>query len=305
VGAAIRHTSWHINQEIAAPQKNGKKLAQTKYEMNQSLLKEISLQGKFMGNPIALQYAENEAVKESNGLEQAAIKKLYGSIGINDVFVGASTLRLEYRHETVGGIAKWEDATGTRSTAFENKYTQYAILKTEEQGMYKGFTYTQNNLPMSVAFFDSSKSNGEIYFDPDIKIKKYSFTIGYDVSQYTSRYLFDYQNFYVSPRMSIGVFEYDIDKAIIADAESKFNKDFSSDIGFSIDGSLELGYIYQRRSVDYMGAGFSLQAGISIDAEYYLNSIGEDSEIDDDEISASFDRSDYRYGPFVRFNMMF
>jgi hypothetical protein len=54
-----------------------------------------------------------------------------------------------------------------------------------------------------------------------------------------------------------------------------------------------------------MGAGFSLQAGISIDAEYYLNSIGEASEIDDDEISASFDRSDYRYGPFVRFNMMF
>lgn len=151
-----------------------------------------------MGNPITLQYAENEAVEELDGLEKAAAKKLYGSLGINDIFVGASTLRLEYRQETIGGIAEWEDDSGTRFTAFENKYTQYSILKTEEQGMYKGFTYTQNNLPMSVAFFDSS---------------------------------------------------------------------------------IELGYIYQRRSVDYMGAGFSLQAGISIDAEYYLNSVNEESRV--------------------------
>jgi hypothetical protein len=105
--------------------------------------------------------------------------------------------------------------------------------------------------------------------------------------------------------MSLGFFQYDIDKTIIADAELKSDKDFKSNTGFSIDGSIELGYIYQRRSVDYMGAGFSLQAGISIDAEYYLNSVNEDDDIDDDEIAASFDRSDYRYGPFVRFNMMF
>lgn len=305
VGTAIRHTSWNINQEITAPEKDGKKLAQTKYEMNQSLLKEISLQGKFMGNPIALQYAENEAVEELNDLEKTAAKKIYGYLGINDIFVGASTLRLEYRQETIGGIAEWEDESGTRFTAFENKYTQYSILKTEEQGMYKGFTYTQNNLPMSISFFDSSKSNGDIYFDPDLKIKKYAFTLGYDVSQYTNRYLFDYQNFYASPRISLGFFQYDIDKEIIADAELESDKDFKSNTGFSIDGSLELGYIYQRRSVDYMGAGFSLQAGISIDAEFYLNKIGEDSEIDDDEIAASFERSDYRYGPFARFNMMF
>lgn len=305
IGTAIRHTSWNITQEITAPEKDGKRLAQTKYEMNQSLLKEVSLQGKFMGNPIALQYAENEAVEELDGLEKAAAKKLYGYFGVNDIFVGASTLRLEYRQETIGGLAEWEDDSGTRFTAFENKYTQYSILKTEEQGMYKGFTYTQNNLPMSVAFFDSSKSNGKIYFDPDLTIKKYAFTLGYDVSQYTNRYLFDYQDFYMSPRMSIGLYQYHIDKAIVSDAEAEFDKDFKTNTGFSIDGSLELGYIYQRRSVDYMGAGFSLQAGISIDAEFYLNSINEDSEIDDDEIAASFERSDYRYGPFARFNMMF
>lgn len=305
MGAAIRHTTWNVSQEITAPTKDGEKLAQTKYEMNQSLLKEISLQGKFMGNPIAIQYAQNKAVEELNDLEKAAAKKLYGYIGINDFFVGASTLRLEYRQEKVGGIAEWEDESGTNFTEFENNYIQYSVLKTEEQGMYKGFNFTKNNLPMSVAFFDSSKSNGAIYFDPDLEIKKISFTIGYDVAQYTSRYLFDYNSFYISPRGSIGFFRYEIDKDIIDEAEMGSGKKFKTNVGLSIDGSIELGYIYQLRSVDYMGAGFSIQAGVSIDAEFYLDSITEDTEIDDDEISASFSRSDYRYGPFARLNMIF
>lgn len=305
VGAAIRHTNWSVDQEITAPKKDGEKLAQTKYKMNQSLLKEISLQGKFMGNPIAIQYAQNKAVEEMNDLEKAAAKKLYGYIGINDIFVGASTLRLEYRQEKIGGIAEWEDESGTHFTEFENNYIQYSVLKTEEQGMYKGFSYTKNNLPMSVAFFDSSKSNGYIYFDPDLEIKKLSFTIGYDVAQYTSRYLFDYNSFYLSPRGSIGFFQYEIDKDIISEAELASGKKFKTNTGLSIDGSIELGYIYQLRSVDYMGAGLSIQVGVSIDAEFYMASISEDTEIDDDEISASFSRSDYRYGPFARLNMIF
>lgn len=306
IGASVRHTTWSVDQEVKSPDSDESSLSKTQYTMNQSLLKEVSLQGKFMGNPVALRFAKSEAEKGLGDIEKAAADRVYGYIGINDIFTGASTLRLEFRKESVGGIAEWEDESNTiTTTSFVNDYTQYSILKTEEQGIYKGISYTTSNLPMAVAFFDSSKSGGQVFFDPDLEIKKLSFSYGYDEAQYTSRYLFDYRNFYFSPRVNIGLFQYSINKDIIDQAEAYFDKKYQSKAGLAIDGTLEIGYIIQKRSVDWGGAGVSFQVGLSADADFYINSIGEDTEVDDDEIIASFNRTDYRYGPFLRFNVIF
>lgn len=305
-GVSIRHTSWSIDQKVNSPNKDDSKLAETKYDMNQSLLKEVSLQGKFMGNPIALKLAKSEAEKGLNNTEKAAADRIYGYFGINDFFDGASTLRLEYRKESVGGIAEWKDESNTiTTTSFVNEYAQYSVLKTEEQGKFKGVTYTVNNLPMAVAFFDNSKSGGQVFFDPDLAIKKLSFTFGYDESQYSSRYLFDYSNVYLSQRYNLGLFQYSIDKDIVKQAEAYYDKKHKSNFGLAVDASLELGYILQRRSVGWGGAGFSFQAGVSVDADFYINDLSGDAEVDDDEIVASFNRSDYRYGPFARLNVIF
>ena len=306
IGTSIRHTNWSINQKVKSPNHESSDLAKTQYHMNQSLLKEIIIQGKLMGNPIALQYAKNEATKKLGIIEKAAAERFYGYIGFKDIFKGASTLRLEFRQESVGGIADWKNESNTTtSTRFINNYTQYSALKTEEQGFYKGVSYTNNNLPMAVAFFDNQKSNGQVYFDSDLEIKKLSLSFGYDESQYASRYLFDHKRFYLSPRFSVGIFQYNINKDIIKSAESYFGKKLKTEIGFSMDGSIELGYLWQKRSANWGGSGGSLQVGLSIDAEFYLNDIGSEDEIADNEIAASFNRSDYRYGPFARLNIIF
>ena len=304
-GVAIRQTQWNIDQEVKGLDKNDKKLAKVKYKMNQSILSEFSLQGKLMGNPIALNYAKSVSEKGLNDYEKAVADRLYGYIGINDIFKGGSTLRIEYRQENASGTALWKDNGIEKTTSFKNKYVQYSLLKTEEQGLYKGISYSENNIPTAMAFLDDSKSTYAIYFDPTFEIKKLSFTMGYDVSQYTSRYMFDYHGGYISPRFSVGIYQYDIDKAIITSAETHFGKKFKDNIGLAFDGSVELGYIIQRRSLEYGGAGLSLQIGVSIDADLYLNSVSDDSEIDDNEIAASFNRTDIRYGPFVRLNAIF
>lgn len=87
--------------------------------------------------------------------------------------------------------------------------------------------------------------------------------------------------------------------------EAYYDKKHKSNFGLAVDASLELGYILQRRSVDWGGAGFSFQAGVSVDADFYINDLSGDAEVDDDEIVASFNRSDYRYGPFARLNVIF
>lgn len=306
IGYPIRHTRWSIDQSVKSPNKDDTTLSKTKYDMNQSLLKEISLQGKFMGNPIVLKLAKSEAEKGLNYTEKAAADRIYGYLGINDFFDGASTLRLEFSKETVGGVAEWKDESNTITTTdFVNEYAQFSVLKTEEQGKFKGISYTNNNLPMAVALFNSSKSGGQVFFDPDLAIKKLSFTFGYDEAQYTSRYLFDYNNFYLSQRYNLGLFQYSIDKDIVKQAKAHYDKKYSSTPGLALAASLEFGYIVQRRSVDLGGAGYSFQAGLSVDADFYIHSLGEESEVEDNEIVASFNRTDYRYGPFVRINIIF
>ena len=304
VGAGIRHTTWSVDQSVKAPGEGRVSIAKTKYTLNQSILKEVTLQGKLLGNPIALQFAKNEVEEGATNLEKAAAEKFYGYIGINDFFYGASSLRLEYRRESVGGVAEWNDGEVSTLTSFENDFTQYAFLKTEEQGKYKGFTYTETNMPMAVAFFEGNKSNPQIYFDDNLKIKKLTFTFGYDESQYASRYLFDYKNYYFNYRLNIGLFEYTIDKSIVQDAEFNSGKKFNTSPGLAIDGNFEFGYIFQSRSVDYFGAGLSFQVGISIDADHYLSEVSEKTEIEPDEIESSFNRKDYRFGPFLRLNLM-
>lgn len=68
VAASIRQTTWSIDQDVKPPNKDDTTLSRTKYEMNQSLLKEIGLQGKFMGNPIALRFAKSKLGNQKTNL---------------------------------------------------------------------------------------------------------------------------------------------------------------------------------------------------------------------------------------------
>src|SRR5690606_27549294 len=62
---------------------------------------------------------------------------------------------------------------------------------------------------------------------------------------------------------------------------------------------------WQARSVRWGGLGAALQAGVSADVETSYNGVSEDSEIEADEIRSALERTDVRWAPFVRPNLMF
>lgn len=308
IAAGVRATQWTVSESVKSPKGNdSNNLAKVKYQMNDSILTEFKIAGRVYGNHLSLSYLQNQAEKDMNSLEKAATKKLYAAIGLDRFFNGASTLRLEYASETAGGIATYSnnlDASDSQVAAFENDYKRFGIIRTMELGTFAGINYTQNNMPMAIGFFEQY-GQPILEFDPDLKIKKLSFIMGYDTSQYSSRYLFNYRSFYFDGRLGLGIYDYKISSDILSKVKAETGKKDDSSFGFAMDGYLETGYIWQVRSVKAAGLGVSLQAGINADFEYYLNSISDNNDIKPDRFEASFERHDIRWGPFLRLNMIF
>lgn len=305
----LRLTRWHVNQSTKEPSNgdgDSKSLSSTEYEMNDSMLTEYRFAGRFMRTQLALSYLKNESERDMNSLQKTASHKLWGALGIDGLFKGPAVLRLEFASEKAGGIATYEDANDQQQVvAFENDYHRYSAMVTQELGWFMGGSYVRNNMPMAIAFYEAGLSDPLLYFDPDFSLQKLLFVIGYDTSQYASRYLFSYRDFYIDGRFGIGLYQYDIGRDVVRDAEQVSGKSHSSDIGLALDGALEAGYLWQVRSVDAGGLGVSFQTGISVDIETYLNGVSEDTEVDDDEIVSSFERTDIRWGPYLRLNLLF
>ncbi|QQD20266.1 hypothetical protein GJQ54_00135 [Oceanospirillaceae bacterium ASx5O] len=309
IGAGVRATHWSVSQSVESPAGSDgstDKLASVKYDMNESVLREYRLAGQLAGNQIALTWLTSEAEQGMNQLERSATRKLYGSIGFERFFHGPTRLQLEFASELAGGVATYRDNNGAEQVvAFENDYQRFALLVTSELGWLSGVSYSRNNMPMAVGFFESGLGDPDIYFDPDFELQKLTYVIGYDTAQYTSRYLFNSRGFYLDGRVGIGLYRYDIGADILRQAEAVSGKEHNDDIGLALDGFVEAGYFWQARSVRWGGLGAALQAGVSADVETYYNGISEDSEIEADEIRAAFERTDVRWGPFVRLNLMF
>ena len=306
-----RLTSWHVSQEVKEPRNfdddsEAKTLAKTRYQMNDSTLTEIRFSGRVLSTQLALSYLESKAEEGADELEKAASRKLFGTLGFDQFFSGASNLVIEYASEEVGGIASYSSPDkGTQQAEFVNKYVRYGLFKTEEKGVYKGLSYSKNNIPTTVAFFETGLGTPQIYFDRDFSLEKLLFVMGFDTAQYTARYMFNHSSLYLNARGGAGLFSFKISDEIKDKAEAHFGKKYDSEISVAVDASLEFGYLWQNRSLKNSGLGSTIQVGISADAELYINTLGKENKVDDDKIVTSFERIDWRYGPFIRASLIF
>ncbi|WP_420590159.1 hypothetical protein [Bacterioplanoides sp.] len=306
-----RLTAWSVDQEVKEPKSiddegDGKTLAKTRYNMNNSLLTEVRFSGRILNTQLALSYLESKAEEGASQLEKAASRKLFGTLGFDQFFSGASSLVIEYAKEDVGGIATFRSGDSpSESTAFTNRYERYALLKTEEKGIYKGVSYSRNNVPTAIAFFESGLRQPKIYFDRDFELEKLLFVIGYNTAQYTARYMFNHSSFYLNGRVGAGLFSFRIGDRVVREAEQHFGKSYEEEISLALDANIEFGYLWQNRSLKHAGLGSTVQLGFSTDVEFYINTVDKETTVDSDEIITSFERTDWRYGPFLRASLIF
>ncbi len=302
----VRQTQWVIDQEIPDFGDASSNIGRTRYTMNEGVLQEYKLDGKLYNTSLTITLVKNKVEQGANQLEKAATNRIFGSLGISDLFDGPQTLRLEYANDKTGGVAEYTLNEVTEYYEFKTEQKSYSVLVSGEQGGYAGLKYSENAIPSLLGFFSTGSSGDRVEFDEGFTIKKLGLVSGFSEAQYGRRYLFNYSKVYLSGNIGVGVYESILSDEIKSKITSDTGKSIRTNYGLTADFRLELGYIIQRRSKSLQGFGGSLQLAYAYDLDWYMNSTPKKrNKIDDDELVSGFERTDHRHGPIIRFNLIF
>jgi len=275
------------------------------YNLEPSLMTEYRLEGKIFNRPLAVSYIKQKIREDLSKTEAAAIERLYGYIGLFDNMTGAEGLRLTFSEETVNGSIEYSPADNQRiQQAITDKKRSFGLAYTFNQGQYVDFTYSRSQYPAEVLVMAQSERDDILYFDPNLKIKAFDLSFGYDHLQFTSRYNMDTNTFYVSGEGTLGVAHYSLPPELTSLIQQSFSDRPSSELLIRFGAELELGYLMQARSYTMKGLGGALQFGYR--ASYLGYGAGGDrEEMESDELyQLNFDATEVIHGPFARASLL-
>ncbi|KAB2826175.1 hypothetical protein [Aliivibrio finisterrensis] len=304
-GYGLMYNNWEATQSIGDD-------VETDYNINASFLHTVYLQARLMDTQASLKYLTNQAEGATDGKNSEAVSMLTGLVDFNSFFEGADTLRLKMDWTKTDGTATFKSSNSSYCLAegcsvkkgFSTEYKSIETLVLSEGGMYMGFSYSNYAMPSAVGFQrneDSSSLLG-VAFDEDFEQTRYMFVIGRDEAAYGARYETNYNRFYLTPKLGIGVAQYDISSAAEKIARNGESGSITGTYGLAITGGLDFGYIYQRRWAEASGLGYSIQAGVRANIDWSTNGI---LDAGDDDIYFDYNRFDLMWGPYIQFNAMF
>ncbi len=280
------------------------------YDLNRTPLDEYSLQGKFLGTPIVLVLSKSKTSEDKNFIEAKASEKIYGSVGLDNLFVGGETLRVEVSRENIGGVATYTDSFSTANYQFENIKSSIGLYRAKEQGRYWGVQFTKSKIPSVLGLYTYDEDLDIAIFDPNLAVKKLTFRAGFSEEQFSNRYLFNYSKPYYSWDFGIGGYIYQLSSQIKKQAQSHFSASMQegSNIGLALDAGLEVGYMFQRRSEGLKGLGFNIQISYALNSTLYLDNLSDYSErhdLPDENYVAAFRRQETWHGPKLQIGLVF
>lgn len=161
-------------------------------------------------------------------------------------------------------------------------------------------------LPLTIGFYSKNK-RPIAEFDPDAEAATYHLVYGYNSGQYSGRYMFNDRRFYVDGRIEGGMYKIDPSGLVKEQAKQKMGLDKVSSSGsFSLSGILELGYLWQKRSLKMSGLGMQAQVGVNAYIDWYLDTTPEsNSDLAEEKIETELELTNFRYGPFARLSVIF
>ena len=287
-----------------------KDLGKTRYTLNESEIVKYTLQGKVMGTPIVLMITENKLIENKNTADSAAIKKIYASIGFDQFFKGGDGLRIDVSNESIAGTANYTDYISSNTYYFDNKNSSIGVFKTFEQGRFIGLSYSKSKIPSVIGFYSYNERDDIAFFDNNFKTETLTIQSGSDNAQFTNRYLFNHADYFVNWNAGGGAYTYGISRDVIERANRHFYSTRSSaaDIGFTINGSISIGYGMQARSEVLKGLGLSLEASYTLNYLLYFDNLSqykERYELPDNKYVSAFRREEIWHGPQLKAGIVF
>ncbi len=308
-GIRLSKLSWVASSKV---EPDSVKYAEVDYDIGDSLYKSLYLEGKIGSVDLAITYLRGEA-QEKGGLTSKASKALDFVVDFNQLFSASSTLRVKLSDAKVNGVATFHtDFDGLSFTpngtqkAFSSRLKRFSVLNMMERGWYFGGEYSSHITPSAVGFSNSSKSIERVALDDAFKIRTYEFVFGYDEISYARRYETDMSRFYIQAMGGVGVGVYTLSSQTRQDIEKSTAKKIDdSTYSFALDGSVDVGYIYQQRFKAFRGLGYSMSAGYHLRGS--LSGMGQSnkSETDADSLILEMSRYDLWHGPYVSLNIIY
>lgn len=307
LGAGFQPAFWSINQKVEV---DDQQKAKTEYAMNTNTLSSYYIQGRWGDSQLAVSLLQNKAKEKvnhavDNDLIQEVVKKYIVQYDYHGLFSGASTLRLVYSSMNAGGVATYQLENEAESEyVFESKRVNYKALVMAEKGMYWGGYYSSFDSPSMVGFVNENGRFSGASFDKDFKLTKYGMVFGYDEGWYGSRYETDYNRWYITGEFGIGGVYLHTNRDTLFDAVGTREGDINGKNTIELKGTLDVGYIWQRRIKSLKGLGMSVLAGYQAQYEY-INQNSDDDDDLDDGWTLYYQRQDITHGPYIKLNVIF
>jgi len=310
-GARLSQLSWIASSKVEPKSVN---YGEVTYDIGDALYKTLYFEGKVGNINLALSYLRGEA-QEKGGLTASASEALNFVVDFNQLFSPSSSLRVSFEDATINGVATFHTDFNSLSItpdgtqeAFSSKLTRFNVLNMLERGWFFGGAYTQYKTPSAVGFSNSSKNIEVVALDKEFEIESYEFVFGYDEISYASRYETDMSRFYVQAMGGIGASVFSLSSQTRQAVEARSGKSVeNSTYSIALEGSVDVGYIYQQRFKAARGLGYSLSGGYHVRGS--LNGMGQsensDKTVDVDALVLEMSRYDVWHGPYVSFNVIY
>jgi len=306
-GAGFQPSSWSVSQDVSV---NDQLKAKTEYDMNTNVLTSYYMQGRWGESQLVVSLLQNKAKEKvnhaiDNDLIQEVVKEYVVQYDYHGLFSGASTLRLVYGSLNAGGIASYQIGNEPESQyEFESKRVSYKVLVMSEKGMYWGGYHSNYDSPSMVGFVNENGNFAGAAFDENFRLSKLGMVLGYDEGWYGNRYETDYNRWYISGEVGLGGVRLHTDKDTLFDAIGTRDGDINGKTTIEFNGTLDVGYIWQRRIKSLRGLGMSVLAGYKLQYEYINKNTDDDDDLNDGW-TINYARQDMIHGPYINLNVIF
>lgn len=303
-GYGIQYNNWEAWQSVGD-------YVKTEYVIESSLLHSVYMQARMRDTQLSLEYLKNIAEEKSDDDVGESIDFLTGLVDFNAFFSGADTLRLKVDWLKSSGTATYKASSRDYcveglcqiSKGFSSEYIAVDTLVFSEGGSFIGLSFSNYAIPSAIGLQTATESMRGITFDEHYEQNKLMFVAGKDAAAYAARYELDYSAFYFLPIVGIGAVQHKISDDAIERALDGSNKDVIGEFALALTGTLDAGYIFQRRWLESRGLGFSLQAGIKAKYDWVMGApFTSDSHLD---YEIAYERSDLWWGPYLQGNLIF
>lgn len=119
-----------------------------------------------------------------------------------------------------------------------------------------------------------------------------------------NRYETDYNRWYITGEVGLGGVRLHTDKNTLFDAVGTREGDINGKTTIEFNGTLDVGYIWQRRIKSLRGLGMSVLAGYKLQYEYINENTDDDDDLNDGW-TINYARQDMIHGPYINLNIIF